>query len=95
MEHRKSPRRQVILNVELTYPDGATQVVSTRDLSDGGMFLILDKLHRPILGELVGVQLVGESAEKETLPGSEAVVVHQESEGIGLAFIQMDFEDDF
>ena len=95
MENRKSPRRNVILEVELSFPSGDKQIVSTRDISDGGIFLILDQLDRPILGELLGVKLVGDSAEKETLPGTDAVVVHQDQEGIGLAFIQIELDEDF
>jgi len=95
MENRKSPRRDVILDVELSYPSGDKQVVSTRDISEGGIFLILDQLDRPVLGELVGVKLKGDSAEKETLPGTEAIVVHQEPQGIGLAFIQIEVDEDF
>ena len=95
MENRKSPRRNATLEIELSYPSGDKKIVSSRDISDGGIFLILDQLDRPILGELLGIKLAGNSAEKETLPGTEAVVVHQEQEGIGLAFIQIELDEDF
>jgi hypothetical protein len=95
MDNRKSPRRDIILDIELSYPSGDKQIVSTRDISDGGVFLILDQLDRPVLGELVGVKLVGDSIEKEILPGTDAVVVHQEPQGIGLAFIQIELDEDF
>ena len=95
MENRKYPRRNVTLEVELSYPTGDKQIVHTRDISEGGLFLVLDKLDRPILGELLGVKLVGDSVDKEVLPGDDAVVVHQEPEGIGLAFIQMELDEDF
>ncbi len=94
MENRKSPRRNIILDVELSYPTGDRQIVCTRDISDGGLFIILDQLDRPVMGELVGVKLLGDSAKNEVLPGTDAVVVHQDSEGIGLAFIQIELDED-
>lgn len=91
MDKRKSPRKDITLSVKIIYPSGESQVVDTRDISDGGMFLILDKLERPIIGELVTVELTDDPKNTEALPGSEAVVVRQESDGIGLSFIEMEF----
>lgn len=94
MDNRKFTRKNITLSVRLTYPAGETQVVHTRDISDGGLFLILDKLKRPIIGELVTVELMDAPENSESLPSSEAVVVRQEASGIGLSFIVMDFAMD-
>jgi len=96
MDKRKSPRKDITLSINITYPTGESQIVNTRDISDGGMFLILDKLDQPIIGELVAVELTDDPKNTEALPSSEAVVVRQETDGIGLSFIEMDFamEDD-
>ena len=94
MEKRKFPRKEIILSVKISYPTGESQLVHTRDISDGGMFLILEELDRPIIGELVSVELTDENDNKDVLPSSEAVVVREESEGIGLSFIEMDFAMD-
>jgi len=96
MDKRKSPRKDITLSINITYPTGESQIVNTRDISDGGMFLILDKLDQPIIGELVAVELTDNPKNTEALPSSEAVVVRQETDGIGLSFIEMDFamEDD-
>ena len=94
-DKRKYPRRPVVLDVELSYPSGETIGVQSRDISDGGLFLVLDNRDKPLLGEIIGVRLTGDSAEKETLPSSEAVVVHQAADGIGVAFIVMEFEANF
>lgn len=91
MEKRKSPRKDVILNVKITYPSGKSQTVHTRDISDGGVFLILDKLDKPIIGEVVSVEVMDDLDNKDIFPGAEAVVVRHESAGIGLAFIEMEF----
>ena len=93
MELRKHPRKDIDLEVELSYPDAEPVIVHTRDISDGGMFLILDGLEqKPGIGELVNVKLVGESAKKETLPESAAVVVHKDSLGIGLAYVEIELD---
>ena len=97
MEKRRAPRKNVKLNIKITYPSGESQLVHTRDISDSGVFLILDKLDKPTIGELVTVELLDNPQNTEVFPSSEAIVVRQESEGIGLSFIEMDFamgEDD-
>jgi PilZ domain len=91
MDKRRSPRKSVKLSIKLTYPSGDSQLVHTRDISDSGVFLILDKLDKPSIGELVTVELLDDIQNTEVFPSSEAIVVRQESEGIGLAFIEMDF----
>jgi len=94
-EQRKYPRRNLHLEVELGFPSGEKQVVRTRDVSEGGVFVVLDKMYRPVIGEVVTVKL--NDSEKETgevFPSNEAVVVRQEEGGVGLAFIELDFSED-
>ncbi|MDH5471523.1 MAG: PilZ domain-containing protein [Gammaproteobacteria bacterium] len=94
MEQRKYPRKEIDLEVELSYLDAEPVIVHTRDISEGGLFLIMDSVEkRPVIGELVYVSLVGESANRETLPESAAVVVHQDAMGIGLAYVEMELDD--
>ena len=94
-ELRKHPRREIHLEVELSFPTGEKQTVRTQDISDGGIFLVVDKLRRPLIGEVVEVKIIND--EKNTgiqLPSNDAVVVRQEEGGIGLAFIELDFGND-
>jgi len=94
-DKRKHPRREAHLEVELCFPSGEKQIVRTRDISEGGVFVVLDKLRRPVIGEVVTVVLNNhEHNEGEVFPSSDAVVVRQEEGGIGLAFIEFDFVDD-
>lgn len=91
-ELRKYPRQQIHLEVELSFPSGEKQTVRTLDISDGGVFLIVDKLRRPIIGEVVEVKLInGEKNTDVVFPSADAVVVRQEERGVGLAFIELDF----
>lgn len=94
-EKRKYPRRKAHLEVELSFPSGEKVIVRTRDISEGGVFLVLDKLRRPVIGEVVNVRLNNnEQNAGEVFPSSDAVVVRQEEGGIGLAFIELDFAED-
>ncbi len=94
-ELRKHPRRVVHLDVELTFPNGEKKMVRTQDISKGGVFLIVDKLRRPIIGEVVEVKLLSDSKDPEDLfPSNDAVVVRQEEGGVGLAFIELDISSD-
>ena len=94
MDLRKHPRKDIDLEIELSYPDAEPVIVHTRDISDGGMFLILEGVEKPpVIGELVHVKLVGESAKKETLPESAAVIVHKDAVGVGLAYVEIELDD--
>ena len=95
-EKRKYARREAYFEVELGIPSGETHVVHTRDISEGGVFLLLGDTQRPIIGEVVTVKIHEEAQSKgETFPSGDAVVVRQEEEGIGLAFIELELSDDF
>jgi len=91
-ELRKHPRRVIHLEVELGFPSGEKKTVRTQDISDGGVFLVVDKLRRPIIGEVVEVKIVNDDQNTGvTFPSTDAVVVRQEEGGIGVAFIELDF----
>lgn len=92
-ESRKSARQPIHLDVELAYPSGERHQAVTRDISDGGMFIFISSELRPVLGEVVAIRLIGHSAEKITLPATEAVVVHATPQGIGLAYIFIELDD--
>jgi len=94
-ELRKYPRRKIHLEIELSFPSGEKQTVRTQDISDGGIFLVVDKLRRPIIGEVVEVKILNDEQNTGVaLPSNDAVVVRQEEGGIGLAFIELDFGND-
>ena len=49
-DKRRHPRRPAELNVELTYPSGESRSVKTRDISQGGLFILLDHDNMPPQG---------------------------------------------
>ena len=94
-ELRKHSRREIHLEVELSFPSGEKKTVRTLDVSDGGVYLVVDKLRRPIIGEVVEVKIISDETNSEMqFPSSDAVVVRQDERGIGLAFIELDFASD-
>ena len=93
-EKRKYTRREAHFEVELGLPSGDIRLAGTRDISDGGVFILLDQVQCPVIGEVVTVKLTGNSKNVgESFPSNDAVVVRQEEECVGLAFIELDFDD--
>ena len=94
-ELRKHSRREIHLEVELGFPSGEKKTVRTLDMSDGGVFLVVDKLRRPIIGEVVEIKIINDKHNiGVAFPSNDAVVVRQDERGIGLAFIELDFASD-
>tara|TARA_R110000850_G_scaffold145385_3_gene267393 strand:- start:3104 stop:3316 length:213 start_codon:yes stop_codon:yes gene_type:complete len=62
-------------------------LVKTRDLSDGGVFVLLDPEQAPPIGSFVTGQIQG---LVEDAPIVEMEVVRAEPDGIGLRFVTQD-----
>lgn len=85
---RRFPRTRLRAEVKLAHPEVGEQHAHTRDISEGGAFVVNDGLTLPNLGDVIEVQVQG-------LPGEAAPVVPMrvvriEKDGIGLAFIDRD-----
>lgn len=89
-EQRRHLRIGVEVDIEMTVPGQATVDVHTRNISDGGLFIILDGTTMPDLGCLVKVKLKHTLGDGEDPPNNLARVVRHEPEGIGLQFIDED-----
>lgn len=86
-EKRRTDRTKVTFVVEVTIPEGDSKRLKTRDISDGGVFLLADDFF-PELGTVVDIQVVG-------LPGGDAPrlqmeVVRHTDNGFGLRMINKD-----
>lgn len=86
-EQRQHVRTQLTSNVKLTHPDTGTIVVKTRDISDGGIYLLTADAGTdlPPIGSKVKVQLIDTPFEAPVL---DMQIVRAERDGIGLAFIE-------
>lgn len=88
MDKRQSARRSIRLDVQIGIPSGKTFQVNSRDVSEGGMFLLMKAEQQPPIGEMVSIHVVNGSQDQ--LPSSEAIVVHRLDDGIGVAFIYIE-----
>lgn len=87
-EHRKHLRIGLIVDIELTLPGQQPLTVSTKNISDGGLFLILDDIEMPPLGTEVQVKLKNQLGDGEEAPINRAMVVRSDPDGIGLEFLE-------
>lgn len=81
---RKHPRFPLNVDVKISHPDIGEQIVKTRDLSDGGIFILADPTAMPPIGEIIHGQVQGES---DDFPVVSMKIVRIEDDGLGLQFI--------
>ncbi|MDD3519244.1 MAG: PilZ domain-containing protein [Chromatiales bacterium] len=86
-ERRRHVRVPVEIHVEC-YCDGQhARVLRTLDLSESGVFLVVDPITMPGIGGEVELQVVGTLGGGETPPRVRARVVRVTDEGVGLEFL--------
>ncbi len=83
---RKHPRVAVPLKVSLVFSEEGQLFAVTRDISDGGIFLLLDQESMPEIGDFVKVQVQGMGGG-ESAPWVRMEVVRAEPDGVGLMII--------
>ena len=87
-EQRKHLRIGLIVDIELTLPGQNKATVRTKNISDGGLFLVLDDVDLPPIGTEVQVRLKNQLGDGEEPPVNRAMVVRTEESGIGLEFLE-------
>jgi len=87
-ENRKHLRIGLIVEIELTLPGQSMINVRTRNISDGGLYLILDDIVLPDIDTEVKVRLKNQLGDGEEPPINRAKVVRHEQDGIGLVFLE-------
>ena len=89
-ENRKHLRIGLIVDIELTLPGTEAVNVRTRNISDGGLYLILDDIDidLPPVDTEVKVRLKNQLGDGEEPPVNRAKVVRHEPDGIGLVFLE-------
>ena len=86
-ELRRHRRMKIPLQVEIRHPTIGTLQVEAHDISDGGVFLLMDECFQIELGESVTVRALGLGAdENEAGPTLTMQVVRLNNQGMGLAF---------
>ena len=87
-DNRKHLRIGLVVDIELTLPEKGLVIVRTKNISDGGLFLILDDIEMPPIGTEVQVRLQNQLGDGEEPPVNRAMVVRNEGNGIGLEFLE-------
>lgn len=83
-EQRRDRRTLFACRIKISHPQLGERIVSTRDISDGGVFILLDKNEVPPIGSIVQGQVQGLTDDAPIL---DMEVVRIEDEGIGLRFL--------
>jgi len=86
---RKSPRHEVHVDVTLTYQDGDPLMVRTRDISDGGMFLVVNDTSTYPLGEMLHLRYYDPDHDNADTK-KDAIIVRVADNGLGIAFVELD-----
>ena len=87
-EQRRHLRIGLVVDIELTLPDQQKVLVRTKNISDGGLFLVIDDIDMPPVGTEVQVKLKNQLGDGEEPPTNRARVVRQDPDGVGLCFIE-------
>lgn len=82
-DQRKYERLPLSAKVKITHPDIGSVMVWTRDLSDGGVFLITNDIKLPPIGSVVEGQVQG---SMENPPTIKMEIVRVERDGVGVKF---------
>jgi hypothetical protein len=85
-EHRRHIRTASAAVVEMQHPNLGLIEVKARDLSEGGIFVLMGNYPPPPTGTLVKVRIKRYTGVINQEPVAMRVV-HQQSGGVGLAFI--------
>jgi hypothetical protein len=85
-DKRRHIRTPLACRIKVVYA-GAEMIVKTRDISDGGVFVVLDPDQVPSIGSRVTGQVQG---LMDDAPVLEMEVVRIEPSGVGLRFINLD-----
>ncbi len=88
-ENRRHERYAMSLEVEVSHVESGKTTLSTKDISDGGIFLYMPNQLRPAIGTVMHLKLRGLLAGEEP-PTVKVKVVRTTDEGIGLQFIPED-----
>lgn len=80
---RQHPRTNFKAKIKLWHPSFNEILVSTRDISDGGVFILIDPPTMPPIGERVKGQVQGMPVEA---PLVEMEIVRVAADGLGLKF---------
>lgn len=84
-DRREHLRTALNARVSVSRPDQETRILATRDISDGGIFIVVEDDFELSIGDPVEVQVQGLPVPAPVL---EMVVVRKTLDGFGLQFAE-------
>ena len=84
-DKRFDHRTPMKVQVKVSHPSIGYIIVPTRDISDGGIFLLTENIDVPPIGTIVQGQVQGMEVEGPVL---QLEIVRMEPAGIGLKFVK-------
>jgi len=82
---REHPRHPLAVNVKISHPEIGEIIVKTQNISDSGLFILVEPTKMPPLGEIIQGQVQGMA---EDAPVVKMKIVRTEKEGLGLQFVE-------
>jgi len=86
---RQFPRKEVQVEVELAFLEDNLRTVTTRNISQGGLYVQLDNPDYYPMGEMINLRFNNPlNSNEETI--KDGVIVRRSDDGIAIAFIEME-----
>ena len=87
-ELRNYPRQDIQVDISLHFLEDSPHCVVSKNISEGGLFILLDNPQHYPLGELVNLHFRNPLMDNRETE-KDAVIVRVDNEGIAVAFIEM------
>ena len=78
--NRQHLRIGLVVDIELTLPGNEVMLVQTKNISDGGLYLVIDTRGIPAIGTEVQVRIKNQLGDGEEAPINRALVVRHEAD---------------
>lgn len=86
---RQFPRKDINVEVELSFLENNLRTAITRDISQGGLYIQLDNPDYYPMGEMINLRYKNPlSNNEETI--KDGIIVRRSTDGIAVAFIEME-----
>jgi c-di-GMP-binding flagellar brake protein YcgR len=87
--NRQFPRQEIQIEVELHFLEDEPRKAITRDLSQGGLFLLLNNSTYYTMGEMVSLNFKNPLEDYENTE-KDAIIVRHTDDGMAVAFIEIE-----
>lgn len=85
---RQFPRKNIQIEVELSFMDEEPCTVITQDVSEGGLFIRLNDPGHYTMGDMVSVSYK-DPLQDFAATSKDAIIVRHADDGIAIAFIEI------